>query len=132
MPDSPWMLRSGFVCRGGALVFSNKSFHSAEKLPPWANPARMGHPEAHGHQRKGTFGKTGAALGYPVSSPPIMKYLSALIRGVHSAIGISLPTPQQEKAVALVWLGAAVMLVLIVLGTGWLVLSSMSSSVTYR
>lgn len=62
----------------------------------------------------------------------MMKYWIALIRGMHSAIGISLPTPEQEKAVAIVWLVAAVMLALIVLGTGWLVLSSMSSSMTYR
>ena len=61
-----------------------------------------------------------------------MKYVIAVIRGIHGAIGISLPKPEQEKAVALVWLAAAVMLVLVVLGTGWLVLSSMSASVTYR
>ena len=61
-----------------------------------------------------------------------MKYLIAVIRGVHSAIGISLPKPEQEKAVAVVWLLASVTLVLIILGTGWLVLSSMSSSVNYR
>lgn len=62
----------------------------------------------------------------------MMKYLTAIIRGVHSAVGISLPTPEQEKAVAIIWLLAAVVLVLIVLGTGWLVLSNMSGSVTYR
>jgi hypothetical protein len=62
----------------------------------------------------------------------MMKYWIGLIRGMHSAIGISLPTPEQEKAVAIVWLIAAVMLVLIILGTGWLVLNSMSSSMTYR
>ncbi len=71
-------------------------------------------------------------LRYPVATPAMMKYWIALIRGVHSAIGISLPTPEQEKAVAIVWLVAAVALVLIVLGTGWLVLSSMSNSMTYR
>jgi hypothetical protein len=91
----------------------------------------MGHPKLT-DTNESARSENRRALGYPVSSPPIMKYLSAIIRGVHSAIGISLPTPEQEKAVALVWLGAAVMLVLIVLGTGWLVLSSMSSSVTYR
>jgi hypothetical protein len=61
-----------------------------------------------------------------------MKYLTSVIRGIHGAIGISLPKPEQERAVAFVWIGAAVMLVLIILGTGWLVLSSMSGSVTYR
>ena len=62
----------------------------------------------------------------------MMKYLVAIIRGMHAAIGISLPNPEQEKAVAIVWLVSAVALVLIILGTGWLVLSSMSSSMTYR
>jgi len=61
-----------------------------------------------------------------------MKYLVAIIRGVHSAIGISLPKPGQEKAVAIIWLTAAMILVLIILGTGWLVLSSMSNSMNYR
>ena len=51
---------------------------------------------------------------------------------VHSAIGITLPKPEQEKAVAIIWVVAAVMLVVIILATGWLVVSSMSSSVTYR
>ena len=62
----------------------------------------------------------------------MMKYLIAIIRGIHSAVGISIPRPEQEKAVALVWLGASILLVVIVLITGWLVLSSMSSSVSYR
>ena len=62
----------------------------------------------------------------------MMKYLIAVIRGIHGAVGISLPKPEQERAVALVWLTAAVVLVLVIVGTGWLVLSSMSSSVTYR
>jgi len=61
-----------------------------------------------------------------------MKYLVAIIRGVHSAIGISLPKPGQEKTVAIIWLTAAMILVLIILGTGWLVLSSMSNSMNYR
>ena len=61
-----------------------------------------------------------------------MKYLIAITRGIHSAVGISLPKPEQEKAVALVWLVAAVLFVLIIVGTGWLVLNSMSNSVSYR
>jgi hypothetical protein len=61
-----------------------------------------------------------------------MRYLIALTRGLHSAIGITIPKPGQEKAVAMVWLVAAATLVLIIFGTGWLVLSSMSGSVTYR
>ncbi len=62
----------------------------------------------------------------------MMKYLIAITRGVHSAIGISLPKPGQEKAVALIWLAALLMLALIVLGTGWLVLNSMSNSMSSR
>jgi hypothetical protein len=62
----------------------------------------------------------------------MMKYLTAVTRGIHSAVGISLPKPEQEKAVALVWLITAVVLAAIIVGTGWLVLSSMSSSVSYR
>jgi predicted tellurium resistance membrane protein TerC len=48
------------------------------------------------------------------------------------AIGITLPTPEQEKKVAIIWLLAALVMVLIVLGTGWAVLSSMQSSMNYR
>ncbi len=62
----------------------------------------------------------------------MMKFLIAITRGVHSAVGISLPKPGQEKAVAIIWLVALLMLALIVLGTGWLVLSSMSSSMSSR
>jgi hypothetical protein len=62
----------------------------------------------------------------------MMKYLITITRGLHSAIGITLPKPEQERAVAIIWLAALVALVLIVLGTGWLVLSSMSGSATYR
>lgn len=62
----------------------------------------------------------------------MMKYLIAITRGVHNAIGISVPKPEQEKAVAIIWLVTLLVLVLIVLGTGWLVLSSMSNSMTYR
>ena len=49
----------------------------------------------------------------------MMKFLIAITRGVHSAVGISLPKPGQEKAVAIIWLVALLMLALIVLGTGW-------------
>jgi hypothetical protein len=61
-----------------------------------------------------------------------MKFLIALTRGCMMAIGITLPKPEQEKAVALVWLVAALVMLGIIVGTGWLVLHSMSSSVTYR
>jgi len=80
----------------------------------------------------GVVGAYLAWLRYAVPTPAMMKYLIAFTRGMHSAIGISLPKPEQEKAVALVWLVAAVLFVLIIVGTGWLVLNSMSNSVSYR
>ena len=45
------------------------------------------------------------------------------------AIGITLPTPEQDKRVAIVWLVAAILMAVIIVATGWAVLSSMSSSV---
>ncbi len=48
------------------------------------------------------------------------------------AVGITLPKPEQEKAVALIWVAAFVVMALIVVGVGWAVLSSMSGSVNYR
>jgi hypothetical protein len=61
-----------------------------------------------------------------------MRILIAITRAIMIAIGITLPTPEQEKRVAIIWLLAAVFLVLIVLATGWAVLNSMSRSVTYH
>ncbi len=61
-----------------------------------------------------------------------MKYLAAIIRGLHAAVGITLPSPEQEKAVTLIWLLAAIVMIAIILGTGWLVLKSMSGSMSYR
>jgi hypothetical protein len=61
-----------------------------------------------------------------------MKWLVAFMRGCLIAVGVTLPKPEHEKAVAVIWLLAWVVMVLIVVGTGWLVLNSMSSSMTYR
>ena len=44
------------------------------------------------------------------------------------AIGITLPTPEQEKAVALVWVVAFFVMIAILFGAGWAVLSSISHS----
>ena len=44
------------------------------------------------------------------------------------AIGITLPTPEQEKAVALVWVAAFFAMIAILFGAGWAVLSSISHS----
>ena len=62
----------------------------------------------------------------------MMKFLIAMTRGWMMAVGITLPKPEQEKAVVIVWLVALVVMVLIVIGVGWAVLNSMSSSMTYR
>jgi hypothetical protein len=61
-----------------------------------------------------------------------MRFLVAVTRAIMIAVGITLPTPEQEKKVAIVWLVAAIVMALIILVTGWAVLSSMSSSVTYH
>lgn len=57
-----------------------------------------------------------------------MNLLVAFMRGCLIAIGVTLPKPEHEKAVAIIWLLSGVVLVLIVLGTSWLVLNSISSS----
>ena len=62
----------------------------------------------------------------------MMKFLVAVTRGLMMAIGITLPKPEQEKAVAIIWLVAAVVMVLIIVGVGWAVLNSMSNSMNYR
>lgn len=61
-----------------------------------------------------------------------MNFLVSFMRGCLIAIGITLPKPEHEKAVAVIWLLAGITMVLIVLGTGWLVLNSMSSSMNSR
>jgi hypothetical protein len=43
-------------------------------------------------------------------------------------IGITLPKPEQEKTVALVWVVAFFVMIGIVAGVGWLVLTSFSNS----
>jgi len=43
------------------------------------------------------------------------------------AIGITLPKPEQEKTVAIVWVVAFFAMIGIVLGVGWVVLTSFSS-----
>jgi len=45
------------------------------------------------------------------------------------AIGITLPKPEQEKAVALIWVAAFFVMIGIILGVGWAVLVSMSHNV---
>ena len=44
------------------------------------------------------------------------------------AIGITLPTPEQEKTVAIVWVVAFFMMIGILFAAGWAVLTSISHS----
>jgi len=43
------------------------------------------------------------------------------------AIGITLPKPDQEKAVAIIWVAAFFVMIGIILGVGWIVLTSFSN-----
>ena len=58
----------------------------------------------------------------------LMRFLVSLTKGIMLAIGITLPTPEQEKAVALIWVAAFFAMVAILFGAGWAVLSSISHS----
>ena len=44
------------------------------------------------------------------------------------AIGITLPTPEQGKTVAIVWVVAFFVMIGIILGVGWLVLTSFATA----
>ena len=55
-----------------------------------------------------------------------MNFLVKLTRGIMLAIGITLPKPEHEKAVALVWVAAFFLMATIILGSGWAVLQSFS------
>ncbi len=54
----------------------------------------------------------------------LMRFLVSLTKGIMMAIGITLPTPEQEKTVALVWVVAFFAMIAIILGVGWVVLTS--------
>jgi hypothetical protein len=43
------------------------------------------------------------------------------------AIGITLPTPEQEKAVAIIWVVAFFLMIGIILCVGWAVLTSFAT-----
>jgi hypothetical protein len=58
----------------------------------------------------------------------LMRFLVSLTRGIMLAIGITLPTPEQEKAVAIVWVVAFFVMIAIILGAGYAVLTSISHS----
>lgn len=55
-----------------------------------------------------------------------MRFLVNFSRGVMLAVGITLPKPEHEKAVALVWVAAFFLMAAIILGASWAVLQSIS------
>ena len=57
----------------------------------------------------------------------LMRLLVSFTKGIMMAIGITLPTPEQEKTVALIWLAAFFVMIGIILGVGWAVLTSFSN-----
>lgn len=56
----------------------------------------------------------------------IMRFLVSLTKGIMLAIGITLPTPEQEKAVAIIWVVAFFAMIAIIAGVGWAVMASFS------
>jgi hypothetical protein len=57
-----------------------------------------------------------------------MRLLVSFTKGIMLAIGITTPKPEQEKTVAIVWVVAFFVMVGIIAGVGWLVLTSFSNS----
>jgi hypothetical protein len=58
----------------------------------------------------------------------VMRFLVSFTKGIMLAIGITLPTPEQEKAVAVVWVVAFFVMIGIILGVGWAVLTSFAAA----
>jgi hypothetical protein len=58
----------------------------------------------------------------------IMRFLVSLSKAIMLAVGITLPRPEQEKAVALIWVAAFFVMIAIIFGAGWAVLQSISRS----
>jgi hypothetical protein len=57
-----------------------------------------------------------------------MRFLVSFTKGVMLAIGITLPKPEHENAVALIWVAAFFAMIAIIAAVGWAVLNSMSQS----
>jgi hypothetical protein len=56
-----------------------------------------------------------------------MRFLNYLVRGLHNAIGITAPEPQQEAIVVLVWLGVILLFFVGIVGFGYLIIHSLAS-----
>ena len=54
--------------------------------------------------------------------------LVSFTKGIMMAIGITLPKPEQEKTVAIIWVAAFFAMIAIIFAVGWAVLTSFSSS----
>ncbi len=57
-----------------------------------------------------------------------MTFLVYLMRGLHNVVGISVPKPEHEKWVALLWIFVAVAMLGLVLGFGYVILNSLAST----
>jgi hypothetical protein len=58
----------------------------------------------------------------------IMRFLVSISKGIMFAVGITPPKPENEKAVALIWVAAFFVMIAIIAGVGWAVLQSLSHS----
>ena len=63
-----------------------------------------------------------------IPSAMLMRLLISFTKGIMIAIGITLPKPEQERTVAIVWVVAFFVMIAIIAGVGWLVLKSFSKS----
>jgi hypothetical protein len=57
-----------------------------------------------------------------------MRLLVYIMRGLHNVVGITAPKPEHEKAVVLLWLLVGVVMLMIVAGFGYFILSSIVST----
>ena len=57
----------------------------------------------------------------------LMRLLVSFTKGIMLAIGITLPKPEQEKTVAIVWVVAFFVMIGIIVGVSWAVLTSFSN-----
>jgi uncharacterized membrane protein len=58
----------------------------------------------------------------------LMRLLVSFTKGIMLAIGITLPTPEQEKTVAIIWVVAFFVMIGIVVAVSWAVLTSFSTA----
>jgi hypothetical protein len=54
----------------------------------------------------------------------MMKFLAYLVEGLHSVIGITPPTPEEAPRYVVIWLGAIVVSLAIIVGVGYFVIAT--------